>query len=151
MLRKRIGRRRFLGLGLAAALGCGGGTDERGFARSLSLDWDALVPTGSGLYVQELRTGQGPAAGAGLRITVHYTGWLQEGTMFQTSRSGDPPTFTVGQVIEGWNEGVSGMRVGGRRRLVIPPELGYGERGSPPDIPPNATLIFDIELLAVTS
>lgn len=136
---------------VGATAGCAGRVDDHGFARSLGLDWSALERTASGLYVQEIRAGQGPAAAVGTRITVHYTGWLQDGTMFQTSRTGDPPTFTLGEVIEGWNEGVAGMRVGGRRKLVIPPDLGYGDQGSPPDIPPGATLVFDIELLAVAS
>jgi FKBP-type peptidyl-prolyl cis-trans isomerase len=92
------------------------------------------------------------------RITVNYTGWLydptrpeQKGSQFDTSAGRAPFTFTlgVGQVIQGWDQGVSGMKVGGLRRLVIPPERGYGANGSPPVIPPNATLVFDIELLDV--
>jgi FKBP-type peptidyl-prolyl cis-trans isomerase FkpA len=85
---------------------------------------------------------------------VHYTGWLTDGKKFDSSVDrGHPFRFTlgVGQVIRGWDEGVAGMKVGGKRQLHIPPQLGYGERGFPPDIPPNAPLIFDVELLEVRS
>jgi peptidylprolyl isomerase len=89
----------------------------------------------------------------GDRVTVHYTGKLEDGTVFDTSHNrGEPFAFTVGvdRVIAGWQEGLIGMRSGDRRQLIIPGNLGYGERGSPPKIPPNATLVFDIELLYVT-
>ena len=115
--------------------------------------------TGSAPYSQtDLRVGTGAEATTGRRATVNYTGWLydasrpeQKGQQFDTSVGRQPFTFTVGagQVIAGWDRGVPGMKVGGQRRLVIPPELGYGSRGSPPVIPPNATLVFDIELLDV--
>jgi peptidylprolyl isomerase len=89
----------------------------------------------------------------GDRVTVHYTGKLENGTVFDTSlkNNGDPFTFTVGvdRVIAGWQEGLIGMHAGDRRQLIIPGNLGYGERGSPPKIPPNATLVFDIELLYI--
>jgi FKBP-type peptidyl-prolyl cis-trans isomerase len=83
---------------------------------------------------------------------VHYTGWLVDGTKFDSSiDAGSPFTFTIGagRVIRGWEEGVAGMRVGGTRKLIIPPQLGYGAQGYPPVIPENATLIFDVELLAI--
>jgi len=105
----------------------------------------------------DLRVGTGTAAVSGSRVTVHYTGWLydgalpgQKGTQFETSVGRTPFSFTLGarQVIEGWDQGVPGMKVGGLRRLVIPPALAYGSSGQGP-IPPNATLMFEIELLQV--
>jgi FKBP-type peptidyl-prolyl cis-trans isomerase FkpA len=104
-------------------------------------------------------TGGGNEAAAGRRVTVHYTGWLYDqgkadhkGRKFDSSRDrNDPFTFKLGagEVIRGWDEGVAGMKVGGRRTLTIPPDSGYGAQGSPPVIPPNATLVFDVELLDV--
>ena len=104
-------------------------------------------------------TGSGNEAVAGRRVTVHYTGWLynegaadHKGKKFDSSRDrGDPFTFRLGagEVIGGWDEGVAGMKVGGRRTLTIPPDLGYGAEGSPGAIPPDATLVFDVELLDV--
>jgi FKBP-type peptidyl-prolyl cis-trans isomerase len=88
----------------------------------------------------------------GSHVRVHYTGWLTTGKKFDSSvDAGTPFDFTIGngEVIKGWEEGVAGMKVGGKRQLRIPPALGYGAEGSPPDIPPNATLIFDIKLLGV--
>jgi FKBP-type peptidyl-prolyl cis-trans isomerase len=96
--------------------------------------------------------GTGEVAKEGSHVRVHYTGWLTTGKKFDSSVDrGQPFDFTIGngEVIRGWEEGVAGMRVGGKRQLRIPPELGYGADGSPPTIPPNATLIFDIQLLAV--
>ncbi|HEV2106408.1 MAG TPA: FKBP-type peptidyl-prolyl cis-trans isomerase [Candidatus Eisenbacteria bacterium] len=95
--------------------------------------------------------GNGKMADPGLTVTVHYTGWLTDGTKFDSSVDrGQPFTFQLGagQVIPGWDEGVKGMRVGGKRKLTIPPDLGYGARGAGP-IPPNSTLVFDVELLDV--
>lgn len=106
----------------------------------------------AGLVVEELVKGSGEAAMAGLRLTVHYTGWLQGGQKFDSSLDrGQPFEFVLGQrrVIPGWEQGVAGMRVGGKRRLTIPPELAYGARGAGGVIPPNATLIFEVELLGV--
>jgi FKBP-type peptidyl-prolyl cis-trans isomerase len=104
-------------------------------------------------------TGSGNEAAAGRRVTVHYTGWLynedaadHKGKKFDSSRDrNDPFTFRLGagEVISGWDKGVAGMKVGGRRTLTIPPGDGYGAQGSPPVIPPNATLVFDVELLDV--
>ena len=112
----------------------------------------STVTTTSGLkYVDEV-IGTGPTPEKGKLVTVHYTGTLEDGKKFDSSRDRNTPfTFTigVGQVIKGWDEGVMSMKVGGKRKLTIPPDLGYGQRGAPPAIPPGATLIFDVELLDV--
>ena len=108
--------------------------------------------TASGLQIEELVVGSGNAATAGQKVSVHYTGWLTNGTKFDSSKDrGQPFDFPLGggRVIRGWDEGVQGMKVGGVRKLTIPPDLGYGARGYPPVIPPNSTLLFEVELLAV--
>ena len=110
------------------------------------------VKTDSGLQYWEIRVGPGEVAKEGSHVRVHYTGWLTTGKKFDSSvDAGKPFDFTIGngEVIKGWEEGVAGMKVGGKRQLRIPPELAYGAEGSPPTIPPNATLIFDIQLLGV--
>ncbi len=109
------------------------------------------VTTDSGLRYEDIECGEGEAAARGDHVTVHYVGTFEEGEQFDSSRGSEPFEFRIGVsgVIEGWHEGVAGMRVGGVRELTIPPQLGYGESGSPPVIPPNATLIFEIELLAI--
>lgn len=108
--------------------------------------------TASGLVYETLKEGTGPEAQSGQTVTMHYTGTLVDGKVFDSSREkGEPFTTRIGtgDVIKGWDQGVPGMKVGERRKLTIPPELGYGARGSGGDIPPNATLIFDVELLGV--
>jgi FKBP-type peptidyl-prolyl cis-trans isomerase FkpA len=110
------------------------------------------VTTASGLKYQDIVVGTGQEAKAGDQVSVHYTGWLTDGTKFDSSVDRNQPfDFTLGQgsVIPGWDEGVAGMKVGGKRRLTIPPELAYGAQGAGGVIPPNATLIFDVELLAI--
>lgn len=105
-----------------------------------------------GLGIEDVVVGDGATAEHGQFVTVHYTGWLTSGAKFDSSKDhGDPFEFNLGagQVIRGWDEGVQGMKVGGTRRLTIPPELGYGARGAGGVIPPNATLVFEVELLAV--
>jgi len=109
-------------------------------------------PTGSGLQIVEIEEGTGPEAKSGQEVSVHYTGWLTNGTKFDSSRDrGGAFKFNLGrgQVIRGWDEGVAGMKVGGRRRLVIPPDLGYGNRGAGAAIPGGSTLLFNVELLGV--
>lgn len=115
-----------------------------------------MQTTASGLQFIDNVTGEGHEAHAGQNVTVHYTGWLfadgQQGAKFDSSRDrNDPFVFPLGagMVIRGWDEGVAGMKVGGQRTLIIPPQLGYGPRGAGGVIPPNATLKFDVELLAV--
>lgn len=108
--------------------------------------------TDSGLKYEDLIQGSGGVAAAGQNVSVHYTGWLTNGSKFDSSVDRNEPfSFVLGRgmVIRGWDEGVLGMQVGGKRKLTIPPHLGYGAAGAGGVIPPNATLIFDVELLAV--
>ena len=117
-------------------------------------DTVTLAPLGpDGLQVGEFKVGCGSSPTTGKTVTVQYTGWLSDGTKFDSSRDhGRSFPFVIGQgaVIKGWDEGVATMKVGGKRRLVIPAAIGYGASGSPPTIPANATLIFDVELLAIS-
>jgi FKBP-type peptidyl-prolyl cis-trans isomerase len=104
------------------------------------------------LQVDDMKVGTGPEAVSGKTVTVHYVGTLTNGSKFDSSRDrGQGFTFRLGagQVIQGWDKGVAGMKVGGLRKLTIPPEMAYGARGFPPVIPPNSTLVFEVELLDV--
>ena len=147
-----------------ALLACGGDSDtvteppapltNEDFAAALNVDLGVMTKTATGLYVQDLAEGSGDPIAAGETASVHYEGWFPNGTKFDSSRDRNVAfVFQVGarRVIQGWDEGVAGMRVGGVRKLVIPPQLAYGVAGSPPAIPSNATLVFDIELLEITN
>lgn len=118
-----------------------------------NVDPDAeILTTATGLQYQEISVGTGAEAVAGQSVSVHYTGWVTDGTQFDSSVDrGIPFDFPLGEgrVIKGWDEGVAGMKVGGTRILIIPPDLGYGDVGAGADIPPGATLIFRVDLLSV--
>jgi FKBP-type peptidyl-prolyl cis-trans isomerase FkpA len=134
------------------ACGSAGDKGDDGFSAELGIDPTKLTAVPSGLKYQDLSAGQGAEAVEGRTAVVHYTGWLTSGQKFDSSRDrGEPFAFRIGagQVISGWDQGVAGMKVGGRRKLVIPAELGYGQGGAPPVIPPGATLVFDVELLEI--
>jgi FKBP-type peptidyl-prolyl cis-trans isomerase len=144
---------RHLGLTLALLAGMALAT---GSAQEKKADPDPkpkIVTTDSGLKYQDLKEGKGAAAKKGDTVEVHYTGWLaKDNKKFDSSVDrGKPFSFPLGakRVIQGWDEGVAGMKVGGKRKLQIPSRMGYGARGSPPSIPPDADLEFDIELLAI--
>ncbi len=112
----------------------------------------AATTTPSGLVIEDLVEGTGDTAAVGQTVSVHYTGWLTDGSKFDSSKDRDEPfEFPLGarHVIAGWDEGVQGMKIGGTRKLTIPPQLGYGARGAGGVIPPNATLVFEVELLEI--
>lgn len=137
-----------LALALAASA-CGQGAAPGGAPGGGVED---VVTTASGLQYVDLTVGTGPQPAAGQRVAVHYTGTLDDRRKFDSSRDRNQPLEFVlgtGMVIKGWDEGVATMRVGGKRKLIIPPDLGYGARGFPPVIPPNARLTFEVELLEI--
>ncbi|HVG60126.1 MAG TPA: FKBP-type peptidyl-prolyl cis-trans isomerase [Hyalangium sp.] len=140
---------------LLLSVGCGGESGDPTkvtYAQELGVDLNAMERLESGLYIQDLVVGTGDEATRGRQVTVDYTGWLPNGKLFDSSKPEDrnPLIFTLGQgrVIEGWEQGLPGMKVGGVRKLVIPAELGYGNQ-SRGEIPPNSVLVFDVELLSV--
>lgn len=143
----RIGPALALGAALALAA-CASGSD--GPPPEAAAPPPAAAPA-AGVGIQDLKVGTGAEARAGQRVRVNYTGKLTNGTTFDTSIGRAPFTFTLGggEVIKGWDQGVAGMKVGGKRRLTIPPELGYGPAGAPPKIPPNSVLVFEVDLLGV--
>jgi FKBP-type peptidyl-prolyl cis-trans isomerase len=135
--------------------GCGPADERRPpeppeLPAALEVPRDSLLPTPEGIWQYDREVGQGAAAAPGDRVSVHYTGWLTSGARFDGTRGDRPFTFRLGagEVISGWDIGVVGMRPGGRRVLVIPPRLAYGERGVGVLIPPHAELVFEIQLLA---
>lgn len=127
-----------------------GGTDPATttYAASLGVNISAMTKLSDALYIQDLVTGTGSAAAKGHGLTVTYTGWLANGTQFDSNVGKTPLTFTlgVGQVIQGWDQGIVGMKIGGTRRLVIGSALAYGTQGRPPAIPSNSTLVFTVTL-----
>ena len=150
--------RRIIGVMAVGLVACSCSSDrdsapgKGGFSASLGVDTAAMTKTPSGLRYQDITPGQGKEATQGRAVSVHYTGWLPNGEKFDSSRDRNEPfgfKLGAGEVIAGWDEGVAGMKVGGRRKLVIPPDLAYGAAGAAPDIPPGATLVFDVELLDV--
>jgi FKBP-type peptidyl-prolyl cis-trans isomerase FkpA len=144
---------------LLLLISCGGDTTtasgdpaEVTYAPALGVDLQAMEHRESGLYLQDVTVGTGDEATRGRPVTVNYTGWLPDGTQFDSSKSTGrtPFSFTPGQgrVIDGWEEGIVGMKVGGLRKLVIPSSLGYGNQAAG-SIPPNSVLVFDVELLSI--
>jgi FKBP-type peptidyl-prolyl cis-trans isomerase FkpA len=130
-----------------------GQTEERAKSPDMPTESSApVVTTEGGVQVQDIKEGTGDMAEAGKSVSVHYTGWLIDGKKFDSSIDRNSPfsfKLGTGQVIKGWDEGVAGMKVGGIRKLTIPPDMGYGDKGAGGRIPPGATLIFQVDLLEV--
>ena len=137
---------------IMAASGCGGNGSDTTNSSPSKVSGQPTT-TASGLQYWDIKAGSGATAVPGKTVKVHYTGWLSTGAKFDSSVDrGEPFSFPLGegQVIKGWDEGVVGMKAGGKRQLRIPPDLGYGAQGAGNSIPPNATLVFDVELLDVS-
>jgi FKBP-type peptidyl-prolyl cis-trans isomerase len=137
---------------LVAVSGCTGSAENVQRAQLGQRAEQAPVEPDNGLIIEEILVGTGRSPQQGQNVAVHYTGWLTDGTKFDSSVDrGEPFVFPVGvgRVIKGWDQGVMTMRVGGKRKLTVPPELGYGDRGAGTQIPPGATLVFEVELLEV--
>ncbi|MFQ5551041.1 MAG: FKBP-type peptidyl-prolyl cis-trans isomerase [Gemmatimonadales bacterium] len=141
---------------VVAALACGGdditgNPEDITFAPELGIDLATMTRTASGLYWKDIVLGQGTSVAAGATVTVHFTGWLPNGRVFDTTRSdAQPAVLDLDNTISGWQEGIPGMQVGGRRLLVIPPNLGFGPLGTPNGaVPGNMTTVFDVEVLDV--
>jgi FKBP-type peptidyl-prolyl cis-trans isomerase len=128
-----------------------GAIEAASFASALNVDLAKSTKTASGLYYRDLTSGSGAAVAAGNQVSVHYAGWLTNGTLFDQSQAGrEPFTFVpgTGGVIAGWEEGILGMKVGGKRQLIVPASLGYGAAGSGP-VPPNAIMVFTVEVVSI--
>jgi FKBP-type peptidyl-prolyl cis-trans isomerase len=162
MNRMSLGIVLLLGIGLTVPLAaCGGGGEEAGPTPTVPATQGAGGPpavsgtptvTTDGLQIIDVKVGTGASAEVGQTVEVNYTGWLADGTKFDSSLDrGQTFSFVLGagRVIKGWDEGVVGMKVGGERRLIIPPALAYGETGYPPIIPANAELTFDVQLISI--
>lgn len=123
--------------------------ESTSFAPELQVDLPASTKSASGLYYRDIAPGAGPAIAPGQQVSVFYTGWLANGRQFDSNAGGSPISFRLGarEVIDGWDQGIAGMRVGGKRQLIIPAALGYGPDGSGP-IPPNAILVFNVEVVS---
>ncbi len=148
--------KRVISLSVVAAALCGlaltAPASSRGDDKPQDKKEPKVITTKSGLKYIDEKEGTGPEAKRGDTVSVHYTGWLKDGTKFDSSKDRNRPfdfPLGAGHVIKGWDEGVAGMKVGGKRKLIIPPDLGYGARGHPPVIPANAELTFEVELLGI--
>ncbi len=128
-------------------------TDDKGnisFKDLMAMPEKGQQKMADGLIIEDIKVGDGKSPADTDTVVCHYTGWLLNGKKFDSSRDrGDPLSFRLNQVIKGWQEGLKTMKVGGRRKLTIPAELGYGEAGAGDDIPPNSVLVFDVELIAI--
>jgi FKBP-type peptidyl-prolyl cis-trans isomerase FkpA len=134
-------------VGSSAPQPIAGDIERTTFAPVLGVNLGAMTKRASGMYVQDLAPGTGAVATRGRSVVVHYTGWLPNGKQFDTGEIS--VTLGSNKTIAAWEEGLLGMRVGGKRRLVVPPNLGYGARGAGDDIPPNSVLVFDMEVTSV--